>query len=385
MLRNWILLWCVGCPLAMQAVPCRSQVLRLTGEESRAAVKPAVSEEAPPRDFRFEPAAEVSPAFRYQFWVPPIRREPGNAVSHLLRAYVMVQDVSNLQQIQPEWNEKEIEDLPLSNFPADETRTYLQHFRNVLNELEKAERAEHIDYDFRINDLRGTAIFSTLLPELQHARELGRLVRLEARLAIFERRYEDAIRAFRTGFRLGEIVSAMGESFIIGKLVAIAINSMMLHEVESLMQQPGAPNLYWALASLPPEIGDMRDALEGERFAFENTLYHIMQLPSEPMSVAAWQQRIIATVSDVMQLQGNGSISPDADLAAARFLAGAIILAHGDNAKQWLRMQGIDQKTLDSMSYSEAAVRATRASLLIMQSEFYKWSLVPRSERDINE
>lgn len=388
MLRSGIILLNLTGLILCLAPPAHAQVLRLTDENTAGKVQPTSAEKKLPKEFRFEPAAELSPAFRYQFWVPPIRREPGNAVSHLLRAYVMMQDVPNLEQIQREWGEREShfdEDLPLKGFPLEEARAYLANFRNVLDELAHAERSERIDYDFRISELKGTQVFATLLPELQHARNLGRLLALDARLAIAERRYEDAIRSLRTGFRLGEIVSSMGKSFLVGKLVALAIDGLMLAEVETLMQQPGAPNLYWALASLPEEIGEMRDALEGERLGLENTLYRVMRLPSEPMSAAAWQDRILTTVADFFQLQGGGALADDADHSQARLISGIILLAHGDLAKESLVGKGFSQESLEAMSYAEAVVRATRDAVLVMQSQFYKWSLVPRSEADINK
>lgn len=386
MLRCWITVLSLCWLMAGTNAPCSAQILRLTDENPRGVAKPGTQpEETVRKEFRFTAAAEPSPPLRYQFWVVPVRREPGNAVAHLLRANVMLSNVSNLQQLQRDWQKtyEAVEELPLSKFPTKEARTYLENFRSVLDALRLAERVERIDYDFRVQELRGLAFFGTLLPEIQRARDFARLLHVEAKLAIAEGRYDDAIESLRTGFRLAEIVSKLGSSFIVAKLVAIAIDSMMLDAAQTMMQQPGAPNLYWALASLPDDMGDMRYALEGEKLAFENSLHRVTQLPSEPISHEAWQNRIVATVNDARQLQD--SSSPDIDGTHARMIAGILVLTHGDLSKESLRGQGLSKDALETMTYSEAAIRATRERLLKLQSEYYKWSLVPRSEANINE
>jgi hypothetical protein len=389
MLRDWkTWLALVGLVL-VPALPARAQILRLTDDNPAGKIQPApAANDRGPKEIRFDPAAEVSPAFRYQFWVPRIRREPGNAVAHLLRAYVMYQNANQDKQLSKQFSEldEQLDESPVEKYPTEKMRTILDRYRSVLDELALAERAERIDYDFRINELRGTAIFATLLPEIQQSRDLARLLRMDAQLAIAEGRYDDAIQTLRTGFRLGEIVSAMGNSFLVSKLVAVAIDMIMLEEVESLIQQPGSPNLYWALASLPAEIGEMRNALEGERFAFEGTLYHVMELPDEPISRAAWQDRIVGTIVDFMQLDNNSSFGDaGTDRVIAQLTSGALLLVQGPFAKEALRSQGYSEDALKAMSYSEAAIRVTREHLATIESEFYKWSLVPRTDTDIAE
>lgn len=382
MLRFRVALLCL---CGLSALPSRSQgqVLRLSDDAPQSSKEAAeASKEKDRKVFNFEAAGEPKPAMRYEFWEPEIRREPGNAMTHMLRAYVMSLDVAYADQ-ERDWNKKHdnVFEQPLADFPIKDATAYLEQFRNVLEELKQAGRVNRTDYELRIKELRGTAVYSTLLPEFQRSRDLVRLVSLQARLAIAEGRYDDAIQHIKTGFRLGEIVAEMGKPFIIGKLVAVSINTIMLEEVETLLQQPGAPNLYWALATLPDEIGDMRDSLEGERLAFENTLYGIMHLPDEPLSEDAWRERITTAVSDFMQLQGHVyTRRHDREEATAKFMAAAVLLAYGDAGKASLRQQGVPQEIVDAMSYSEATVRATRESSLTLLSEYYKWLLIPRSQ-----
>src|SRR5204862_866777 len=58
----------------------------------------------------------------------------------------------------------------------------------------------------------------------------------------------------------------MGEHpTIIGALVGIAIASIAIGPLEEMLEQPGCPNLYWALTNLPSPLVPLDRGLEGER------------------------------------------------------------------------------------------------------------------------
>src|SRR5205807_5064204 len=52
---------------------------------------------------------------------------------------------------------------------------------------------------------------------------------------------------------------------LIGDLVAITVAFQAIGPVEELIQQPGSPNLYWALTALPDPFIDLRKGLDGQR------------------------------------------------------------------------------------------------------------------------
>lgn len=363
----------------------QAQVLRLGGEEEAAARAAAelATKESTSKEVRFHAAAEVQPAMKYEFSVPSIRRQPDNAVVHILRAHVLLNQGDN-PDLQRQWYEKHPDalELPIAQFPREEAREYLRHFAPVLKELYQAERAEDIDYDIRVKDLRGRDVYDIVLPEIQQARDLARLIELEAILAISEKRFDDAIQSLRNGFRLAEITDHMGKHFIVGKLVAIAIHSTMLGNVELMIRQPDSPNMYWALASLPNSMGDMREAFASEQLALENTLEGVMQLPTDPLADAAWQQRLVTTVANVLHIRGEliPGIPGDEPVAQrdwSRLFGGLIVLFHGESSKHELRGRGVSVEQVAAMSYSEAVIRVTQQQLQSLQSNYYKWALVP--------
>jgi hypothetical protein len=52
---------------------------------------------------------------------------------------------------------------------------------------------------------------------------------------------------------------------LIGNLVAMAIANETIGPLEEMLQQPGCPNLYWALTDLPSPLVEIRHGMQGER------------------------------------------------------------------------------------------------------------------------
>ena len=78
---------------------------------------------------------------------------------------------------------------------------------------------------------------------------------LKARLEIADRKFDEAIHTLQTGYALARHVGQGGT--LIHGLVGIAIGQLMSARVQELVQQPGVPNLYWALTALPQPLIDL--------------------------------------------------------------------------------------------------------------------------------
>ncbi len=70
-------------------------------------------------------------------------------------------------------------------------------------------------------------------------------------------------RAIGAGYRLAEFAQCSGDCNLINGLVSVAISGITFSIVEELSQQADAPNLYWALASLPDVLWDQRGWIFG--------------------------------------------------------------------------------------------------------------------------
>jgi hypothetical protein len=179
------------------------------------------------------PAPAPKPALRYQL-LPELREmTPGNPIPNYLKA-LLDQDFST-----PEAS---------LGRPA----------------LRQADRAARMDKpDWQILPRLKTDGISLLLPDVQKLRELANALQGRFREEIAVGRVDDALVTARTMFAMAR---HMGEHpTLIGDLVGIAIAYVTIAPLDELLEQPGCPNLYWALTNLPHPLVSMERGLEGER------------------------------------------------------------------------------------------------------------------------
>ena len=133
--------------------------------------------------------------------------------------------------------------------PKQEMQKWVGYYRNALAETKAAAYREECHFNLRVQDLRGMDTINFLLHDFQSARDLGRALRLRARLEVSSGKLDDALETVRQGLQLGR--DSAEPELLINGLVGIAIISTMQDELVEIIDQPGSPNLYWALSSLP--------------------------------------------------------------------------------------------------------------------------------------
>ena len=193
------------------------------------------------------------------------RREmvPGNAATLYYRTHAILYEnkplFKDLKEIHwSEWSEM----AALGDLPKEEVRAKLDLARSILREAENAGRPRDCDWQL---DGREEG-FGLLLPEVQGYRGLATVMAVKARLAVAEGHPTEAVESLRPGLTLGRNLSHAPT--LIHVLVGIACSQVMLKQVETLVQHPDAPNLYWALTELPqPFIDPRRAALDDSGLA----------------------------------------------------------------------------------------------------------------------
>ncbi len=226
------------------------------------------------------PAAEPNPALKYRL-VPPRRAlEPGNAAIFYHRALLLYHARRDSLDRPPalagpgaRGGEVPVDERvgdwinrPIGSIPRDEARAVLGQFADALAEVDLGVRRLDCDWQF---DRRPEGL-SLLLPEIQGIRPLARLIRLQAILAIGDGDFDRAFARAEVGFGLARHV-ARGPIVIQG-LVGVAIANEMHACLRELIQSPGAPSLYWALANRPRPFIDLRDAFDAELAASDTEL-----------------------------------------------------------------------------------------------------------------
>jgi hypothetical protein len=197
-----------------------------------------------------QPMPAPKPALRYLL-LPELREmTPGNPIPNYLRC-ILDQDFTSDQEILR---------------------------RSALRAADRAARMEKPDWQILLQ-LKAEGL-NLLLPDLQKMRQLAAALQQRFREEVAQGRLDDAIRTAKTMFALSRHVGE--HPCVIGDLVAIAIATITLGPLEEMLEQPGCPNLYWALTNLPNPLISLSKGLEGERIMIRSELRDLDD--REPMS-----------------------------------------------------------------------------------------------------
>jgi hypothetical protein len=331
------------------------------------------------------PAAEPRPALKYRLVPERSTLVPGNAAIFYHRAILLMIEKWRRPAAQEKGGSGTRNDSvemqvsgwmsgPIAEVPRDRARQRLEPFQDVLNEVELGATRSHCDWEF---DRRQEGI-SLLIPEIQEMRSLARLVALRARLAILDGKTEEAMHWIEVGLVMGRHVS-QGPT-VIQALVGVAIDSLMTRGLEDLIQAPGTPSLYWALADRPRPFIDMRYSLEGERYLLEKELPELSELDRGPWSVDRArrfvddvQRKLFAVASSGTSITVQG-VLPD---TARRLSIAAMAAKFYPEARRGLIAQGRAEAQVEAMPVVQVAALVTLQEYQRLRDDTYKWMNVP--------
>ncbi len=260
------------------------------------------------------------------------------------------------------WEESSVEKLPVA-----EVKKYLQQYALSFRALDSAAKADRCDWEFASKV--SVQNIEPLLAEVQTYRELARFQKLRVRVALAENDFESALRDIRTGVRLGKDV---GEGpTLINALVGIAIASIFLNELEQMVQRPNAPNVYWALTTLPHPLIDPRPSLEGEGRIFDNLFPNAKQLEKGPVSA----ERANALLDEMLTAFSTmGAVVPNGGVGALPLAAFVALNAPG--ARKQLAELGWAAAVIEKMPPAQVvALRAVAAYRVITDDQTKCFSL----------
>jgi hypothetical protein len=203
-----------------------------------------------------EPKAAPKPALRYLLLPELKEMNPGNPIQNYLKCYMEQQqfffDKENFKR------REEYQSMPLKELPA---KDLLDYGRSALRQADLAARLDKPDWQILLR-LKTDGI-GLLLPDVQQMRTLAGALKVRFRAEVAVGRFDDAVRTAKTMFALSR---HMGEHpTLIGDLVGIAIAAIAIGPLEEMLEQPGCPNLYWALTNLPNPLILLDRGMEGER------------------------------------------------------------------------------------------------------------------------
>ncbi len=294
------------------------------------------------------PAAEPDPPLKYSLYPRWDELKPGNSVPMWYRA--LSQTDSNNPQIKRlnENHNRWFTDI-LEDMPVDEIRPFLaQQEGATLSQARQAAFREKTDWDLRLRDLRGPETIEFLLGEFQDARRLAWILLLRTRLSLLDGDFEAALADMTVCFRLAHDV-AEPETFI-NDLIGMAIMSMTEEGIRNLIDTPGSPNLYWALAELPRPLIDLRPATQMEMTLPERFFPRLKDPAAEERTVPQWRQLLHDALREIGRFQDSPMLpgSDASDLAVDVALLGLTLRGY-PTARRDLIDHGYDQADVDAM------------------------------------
>lgn len=332
-------------------------------------------EPPPPPEFKtlkIFPQGEPKPALQYRL-DPEIRnQEAGNALTTYYRAF------------SPEWmsyryrdkdlwkKEEEWQNMPLEKLPREaDMRSYA-----FLKEIDLGTNRAYIDWEMVSKAKKDGAWL--LIPDVQSMREFARLLSTRTRYELKEKDYPAAVKSLRSLITLGRHC-AKGPTLIQG-LVGIAITTIGFGRLEEAIQQPGFPNLYWALAALPNTPIDLREGMDGEKIMIDNIFPGLRDMLYSKNLRPMGQPELEALVEGFRKLQGlDGNLQPKSDwenLFSKSAMSLMMAAAHAP-AKEKLIKFGVDAKQLDALPGLQVVILG---EILVYDEHFdsvVKWLNVP--------
>lgn len=342
----------------------------------------AQDQPAPPRprqagvvELEISPASEPVPALKYRLLPPQRERLPGNAALYYHRALLTLHDslpsakpAQELQSRIQDWLSTPLDKLPI----ADVEKTVVG-FRQVLAELERGARCERCDWQVPI-ELDGIA---TTMPEIQSMRNAVRVLGLSVRLKTAKGDFPGAIRSVQACLQISRHLND-GKTMI-SALVGSATAAVALGQLESLVQQPGAPNLYWALTDLPTPLIDLRDAFESEYLLLDREFPQLARFRSQTLPLDE-ARRLTDEILERWANAGLGDEGPKTlEGARIQFMQTSLVLLPA--ARRHLMEEGRTPEQIDAMPVPQIVMLELERQWDVANQAVLKWSRVPEPFR----
>lgn len=298
----------------------------------------ALAQDVPTKKLVITPARIPSPALKHRLMPHLHEMRPGNAALLYQRAH------------SPEWfaftyrpephfksmyeRIHEAGDTPLSKLTKEKINFLPTH---MLKEIDLGARRIHCDWEM-IDRIREEG-FGMLIPDVQSFRTYGTLLSLRTRLHLLDRNYDSAIHSLQTHITLARHVSEA--PILINVLVANAILSLALRDLEEMTELEGSPSLFWAMTDLPRPLVHYDRAVEGERLITEVVWPGIREALKDPGRAPLTVEQLQVGLKNLIYVDG-GTLGNKLGIA---FLASRSY----PKAREVLLARGFSEAQLDAM------------------------------------
>lgn len=173
---------------------------------------------------------------------------------------------------------KQWQKQPVDKLPRKEVEAFLDTFEKSFDHIRLASLRDHCDWETPVH-----AGYDFELPSLSAFRQLARAMALKIRLDLADRDLDAALEDARHLLAMGRNLAA-GPT-LIQDLVGVAIAQTAIRELMAWPQDTDAPNLYWALSTLPTPFIDIRPSMETEMDLIFKEFPDLGNIEEETLSV----------------------------------------------------------------------------------------------------
>ncbi len=333
---------------------------------------PAAAQAPPPEPIQLTlpPAAEPVPALKYLLLPELSEKTPGNAALLYYRAF-SPDWWGNVRQRPVMEKVEKASETPIADLKNSGLRWLLDY--KVLREVDRAARREYCDWELT-QRLKEDGIY-LLVPDVQAMREFATFLTARARLEMAAGQLDKALYTLQTGFALARHV-ADGPT-LIHALVGAAIANRMVVQLEELLRQPGAPNLYWALTGLPRPFIDLRKPLQGEKLSLFGTWPELREVDNPHLSPRQRERLGEIAGQFVTDQWDRGSRALD---AATRLAVIARVAKTYPDAKRALLAAGRRPEDVEALPALQVVLIQALRDFDRQRDEAFKWLMLPYAE-----
>jgi hypothetical protein len=268
------------------------------------------------------------------------------------------------QDVIDEWQNMSLEKVRSEKIPMPESSIFF---------LEQGAKCKYCDWQLPIGQV---PFYSMQLPDTQQCRSYGRILAVKARIEIANGKFDDAIHTFQTTYALGRNV-AQGETLING-LVGMAIGSLMFPQICEYVQQPQAPNLYWALTVLPSPMITLGNALDVESHALELSFPDFRDVETAKRSPEEWRNLFHQLAKQIIELTATGKPQVPQPMSVEEL--DKLCSETFPVAKRRLIATGMAKETVEAMSVHQVALVYTKRVSRELFEDAVKYYSLPYPE-----
>jgi hypothetical protein len=307
------------------------------------------------------------PSVQYWLLTDPRKSLPGNAAFLYADAAATLNDAVNRETadaLDAYWSGRG--DFDARAAAVDKAKVYFT-VDSIYQLLAVAARREEYQWDSSYRQ-QGA---ETLIPHILGERRLSDFISVRALEQIRAGKFVDAVDTLRLGYEMGH--KAGTEQLLICGLVGSAIVSQSAHITQELMKQPSAPNLYWALASLPKPMVSFQQVDRGEFEDVQTTIHELDTDRLQDISADEWH----GIFNQLVQVLGQNNDGHTGPWANAQEVAEEVNKDAPQAAQAYAKQFGLPEDQVESLDPFKVVLTYWYEQNEELEAQLYTMSSLP--------